>query len=396
VSPADLRDRLAGDLDRLSADIVALAEINSGTFNIDGVNRVGERLATMADRLAPTSIEQLDIDPIAVVGADGVTSTADVGQALRITKRPDAEFRICLFGHLDTVFPADSMFQKVAVNGTRLHGPGVADCKGGLVLATEVLAHLDRVDWGHNIGWELLVLSNEEVGSANSEHLLAQAAASAQLGLGFEPSLPSGGVAAARKGSSNVHTIVHGLAAHAGRAYDEGRSAINELARLVTRLEGLNARDGVTVNCGRISGGGSLNVVPDLAVGSYNLRATSPADQAWLEAHIEAAHSEANLDVDVVWTSKRPPKERTAALDLMLADVEAAAASLGLTIAGEDTGGACDGNNLAAHGLVNVDSLGIFGGAIHSPNEFADVDSIPGRAAVVADVIHRAYRRHQS
>ena len=64
-----------------------------------------------------------------------------------------------------------------------------------------------------------------------------------------------------------------------------------------------------------------------------------------------------------------------------------------LEIIPEDTGGCCDGNDLAAAGLVNVDSLGIAGGGIHSAEEFADVDSIPGRAAMVAEVLHRELKR---
>ena len=52
------------------------------------------------------------------------------------------------------MFEADDPFQEVHRNGTRLHGPGVADCKGGLVLAVEVLRYLERVEWSTEIGWE--------------------------------------------------------------------------------------------------------------------------------------------------------------------------------------------------------------------------------------------------
>ncbi len=386
-------DTAPGRLDELTARVVALAEINSGSYNPDGVNRCGERLAGFVAELAPATLEMIPVGASPMIAPDGSRREAPVGMALRATKRPDAPFRVCLFGHLDTVFAVDDPFRDVTVAGRRLFGPGVADCKGGLVLAMEVLRHLDSVAWGHDIGWELLVVPDEEIGSVGSKDLLRRAAEANDVGIGFEPSLPSGNVAAARKGSLNVHTIVRGRAAHVGRAHDQGRSAIRGLAEVVVELEALNRRDGVTVNCGRISGGGALNVVPDFAMGSYNLRVETAEDQAWVQDRFDAISAAADLDVEVIWTSTRPPKPRTPALELLLADVAEAAEARGLHIAAEDTGGCCDGNDLAAAGLPNVDSLGIFGGGIHSADEFADIDSIPARAAGVTEVIRRAWQR---
>ncbi len=382
--------KLSGELDRLTERIVSLAEINSGSFNPEGVDRCGERLADMVAELAPDSTDFIPVDPTPGLDAFGRPNNQTVGRAMRAKKRPEAPFQVCLFGHLDTVFPVDSSFQKVEVADRRLLGPGVADCKGGLVLAMEVLRYLESVEWGADVGWEFLTVPDEEVGSIGSKVLLHEAAANADIGLGFEPALPSGGVAAARKGSLTGHLVVHGVAAHAGRAHDQGRSAILAIANLIAELEAHNSRDGVTVNCGRISGGGPLNVVPDLAVASFNMRVETDADQRWIEERFDAAVRNCDLEVELVWTSTRPPKVMNPELASMLSDVSDSASELGFAIVGEDTGGCCDGNDLAAAGLVNVDSLGIFGGGIHSSDEFADVDSIPGRAAVVAEVLHRA------
>ena len=331
--------------------------------------------------------------PTPVVDVQGHRIERDVGRALRAVKRPDAPFRVCLFGHIDTVFEADDPFQEVHRHGTRLHGPGVADCKGGLVLAVEVLRYLERADWAADIGWEFLVVPDEEVGSVGSKPLLAEAARCNHLGSGFEPALPTGGIAAARRGSLNVHTIVSGVAAHAGRAHNEGRSAIRGLAEIIQRLDACNERPGVTVNCGRVAGGGALNVVPDFAIGSYNIRVASRGDREWIYAEFDAAATEHSLDVEVIWTSERPPKLRTRALERIIADVIAAAESIGEVTEVEDTGGCCDGNDLAGFGLPNIDSLGICGGNLYSDREFADVDSIPTRAEIVAQVIKRSHER---
>jgi len=172
----DLCTNLNGRLDQLSADIVALAEINSGSYNTDGVNACGERLSELADTLDPATNTTIAVGATTVVTNTGQLRECSMGDALQVTKRPDAPFQICLFGHLDTVFGADDPFQAVSVDGHRLHGPGVADCKGGLILALEVLRYLDRTEWGNQIGWELLVVADEEVGSVGSKPLLAAAA----------------------------------------------------------------------------------------------------------------------------------------------------------------------------------------------------------------------------
>ncbi|MEL6983423.1 MAG: M20/M25/M40 family metallo-hydrolase, partial [Actinomycetota bacterium] len=317
----------------------------------------------------------------------------EVGSALRAVKRPDAPFQVCLFGHLDTVFAKDDPFQTVTVDGSMLRGPGVADCKGGLVLAVEALRRLEASPLADAIGWEFLVLPDEEVGSIGSKPLLRDAAAAADLGVGFEPALPSGGVAAARKGSLTVHAVASGVASHVGRAHDQGHSAILDLAELITEVEAHNVRPGVTVNCGRIGGGGALNAVPDRAVGSFNLRIESADDQEWIEERFAEAAAVAGRRIELIWASRRPAKTRTAELERVLADVAETAAELGVTITPEDTGGSCDGNDLAAAGLVNVDSLGIAGGGIHSDGEFADAASLPTRVPVVVEVIRRAAAR---
>ncbi len=391
-----VRNTIGGRLDHLTADIVALCEINSGSFNSDGVNRVGSRLAEITSALRPATIEHLSVPEAQVMGPDGTTASSPMGDALRVRNRPDAPFQVCLFGHLDTVFPEDHPFQTVTVDRYRLAGPGVADCKGGLVLATEVARALDESPWAENIGWELLVVPDEEIGSNSSKPLLRAAAERCDLGIGFEPSLPSGGVAGARKGTLTAHTVVRGVAAHVGRAHHEGRSAIKALAELIIALEALNEHPGVTVNTGKISGGGPLNVVPDFAIASYNMRVADAEAQQWVQGRFSEAVAASPLDVDLTWTGSRPPKIRTPAIDQLLTDVAEAAGSIGLVIEAEDTGGCCDGNDLAAAGLPNVDSLGIVGGGIHGINEFADVASIPDRAAVIIEVIRRAHARSEA
>ena len=60
---------------------------------------------------------------------------------------------------------------------------------------------------------------------------------------------------------------------------------------------------------------------------------------------------------------------------------------LGQTIAWKPSGGVCEGNNLHAAGLPNVDTLGVVGGEIHSDQEFAWPASFVERAQLSALIL---------
>ncbi len=127
-------------------------------------------------------------------------------------------------------------------------------------------------------------------------------------------------------------------------------------------------------------------MVPDLAVLRVNVR---PRDAAAIAAATALLHDTARriaTDHDVGATVHggvtRPPKPVDAGAARLFALVGQAGAELGLAIAQRDTGGVCDGNNIAAAGVPVVDTMGVRGGAIHSADEFLLVDSLRERAAL--------------
>jgi glutamate carboxypeptidase len=63
--------------------------------------------------------------------------------------------------------------------------------------------------------------------------------------------------------------------------------------------------------------------------------------------------------------------------------------SLGIDLQFRPTGGCCDGNNLAAAGLANVDNLGVVGGEIHSDREWMRVSSLAERGKLSALLLLR-------
>ena len=374
------------------AQVEAWAAINSGSRNLAGLDAMAQQLAAAVAPMGGVTT-LIDAGPVDHVDTFGRVAAQMHGRNLHVVKRPDAPVRVLLTGHMDTVFAADHGFQSCRwLDADTLNGPGVADMKGGLAVMFAALAAFEASDFADRLGWDIVINSDEEVSSPGSTPLLIAAAGRCHLGLTFEPALPDGTLAGARKGSGNFSAVVTGRAAHAGREPELGRNALLAAADLALRLKALTAAD-LSVNPARIDGGGPNNIVPDAAVLRWNMRPSTPAAAhrardaiAALAAEIAVAHE---VTIDVHGHFARPPKPLDANQQRLFDLVQSCGAALGMTIGWRDTGGVCDGNNLAATGLAVVDTLGPRGGAIHSADEFLCADSLVERAQLAALVLMR-------
>ena len=384
--------RIDGQRGALLAQIEAWAAINSGSRNLAGLARMADVLAAAFAPLGG-AVRRVAAAPASQMGSDGRESAQAHGDNLHIVKRPDAPVRVLLTGHMDTVFAADHAFQACRwLDADTLNGPGVADMKGGIAVMLAALTVLEASPFAGNIGWEVVLNSDEEVSSPGSAPLLDAAARRCHLGLTFEPALPDGTLAGGRAGSGNFSAAVHGRAAHAGRNPQDGRNALLAAADLALRLSALAGED-LSVNPAKIDGGGPNNIVPDMAVLRWNMRPRTAMAQARAEAGINAAVADVALahdvHVHVHGRFARPPKPLDAHQQRLFDLVKSCGAALGLGISWRDTGGVCDGNNIAATGISVVDTLGPRGGAIHSTDEFLCADSLEERAKLAALVLLR-------
>jgi glutamate carboxypeptidase len=372
--------------------VQAWAAVNSGSRNLAGLAQMA---AIYADAYAalPGEVRLLDPAPVDAMEADGSLKPLEHGQNLHVRVRPEAPVQLLFTGHMDTVYPADHPFQAVAWREEGvLGGPGVADMKGGIAV---MLAALQAVEAGgaQDFGYEIVINSDEEVGSPGSAALIAEAARGKAAALTYEPSaLPDGTLAGARPGSGNFSIFIEGRSAHAGRNPEEGRNAIVAAADLTLRLNAAKGA-GLSVNPARIDGGGPNNVVPDRAVLRVNMRPATLQDQARAQAALDAAVAEVaaahDVRVQVHGSFARPPKPLDARAEKLFALVRACGADLGQDIGWRATGGVCDGNNIAACGVPVVDTMGVRGGAIHSPDEYLIVESLAERARLSALTILR-------
>lgn len=371
--------------------LIEWSDINSGSYNLVGLERMLKALQQQFTRLQPDSVEELVLLPMERVNTRGQIEKITLGKALRFKKRTAAPIKIMLCGHMDTVFGETHDFQTARLlDENTLNGPGVADMKGGLVVMLYALLALERSEFAEKISWEILLNPDEEIGSYGSAPFLIEGAKRNHLGLIFEPAMTvEGTLAGERKGTGNFAVVAHGVAAHAGRAHHLGRNAIRALADFIQHVDDLNGkRDGVTINVGRIEGGGATNVVPDLAVCYMDVRTKQESDEQWLLENFEKVVTEINkrdgFHLDLHGSFSRKPKPLTGKTLRLFELVKKIGEELNLSLSWQPSGGCCDGNNLASVGLPVVDTLGVRGGNIHSAEEFMKLDSLVERAQLTA------------
>ena len=373
--------------------VEAWAAVNSGSRNLAG-------LATMAGLLAdefsalPGEVSLVEPAPVDAVDGSGRLVPVEHGRNLHLKVRPEAPLQLLLTGHMDTVFDADHPFQATRwLEDGVLGGPGVADMKGGIAVMLAALKAVEAGGGVPHLGYEVVINSDEEVGSPGSASLIAAAAGGKRAALTYEPAaLPDGTLAGARPGSGNFSFVVRGRSAHAGRNPEEGRNAVLAAADLALRLAAVISPT-LKVNPARIEGGGPNNVVPDFAILRVNLRPATPEDEFRARTLIESSAAtvagEHDVAIDVHGGFGRPPKPMTTEAEALFTLVRKAGADLGQPIGWKATGGVCDGNNIAACGVPVVDTMGVRGGKIHSAEEYMIVDSLKERAALSALTVLR-------
>jgi len=149
----------------------------------------------------------------------------------------------------------------------------------------------------------------------------------------------------------------------------------------------------VTFNVGAIEGGSPVNIVPDLAVVRFGARAPDAEASAWATQQVERLFARATardgIHGHLHGGFYRPPKPRNSAQQALFDAVHATGRAIGLDLEFVDTGGVCEGNNIFAAGVPNVDTLGVRGGRIHSNEEFVVVDSFAERATLSALILNR-------
>jgi len=274
----------------------------------------------------------------------------------------------------------------------RLCGPGVLDMKAGIVqmlFALEVFT----ADRALPRPVRVLLVSDEEVGSDSSRAITESLAKTTAAVLVLEPAAGlEGALKTARKGVGSYTVSVEGRAAHAGLDFQQGHSAILELARQLISIERFtNLARGITVNPGTVRGGTRSNVIAAHAEAEVDIRIQRMADAAILERKFRALRpTDPGCRLTITGGVNRPPLERTSKVVNLFKLARRLASELALDLEETAVGGGSDGNFTATLGIPTLDGLGAVGEGAHADNESILISELPRRTALLARLIETA------
>jgi glutamate carboxypeptidase len=186
---------------------------------------------------------------------------------------------------------------------------------------------------------------------------------------------------------------VLGRAAHSGGAFEKGISAIGEIAHKIVALHALtDLKRGITVNVGVVNGGQSVNTTAPQAEGRIDLRYVHPSDRAYaldaINRIIDTATVPGTTATLEILGEFLPLTKPTGSEDLFATYVQAAA-SAGLTVAGEFSGGCADSGFTTSVGCPTICATGPVGANAHTPEEHMEVETLVPRAQAMALAIMR-------
>ena len=371
-------DWLAAQGNDMQTLLATLVNIDSGSYNKAGVDRVGEAIRRFLDvhEIAHTTI-----------------ANDRFGNAIRATVGKSGNRNILLMGHRDTVFPdGEAGRRPFRVEGGRGYGPGVADMKAGLVMNCFVAAALNKFG-GAPAPVIVLFTADEEIGSPSSRAIIEAEARRARLVLNSEPGRPPNAIVTGRKAGIFIRFEVTGKAAHAGANFEQGASAIGEMAHKIIALHALtDLSKGITVNVGIVRGGQTVNTVAPSAHGELDFRYIAPEDRDLMFGRIGAIMSHPT----VPGTSARfeiyaefLPLAQTNDSKRLFELYTDCASALGATVTGIFTGGCSDAGFSASVGTPTICAVGPIGSRTHSPDEYVELDSLVPRAQILALTIMR-------
>ena len=377
-------EKLFNEIENLEQDyinfLIDVCNIESPTEYKEGVDAVGKYFINKANEKG----WEVEVFPQPVSG-DCVT----------ITLNPNAKGKpVCISGHLDTVHPV-GLFPKnpTTIKEDKIYGPGIDDCKGGVVAGFMAMDALEKIGFTDR-PVKLILQSDEENGSrfSNKEtvNYMAEKGKDCVAFLNVEPCHP-GKATTIRKGIKKYAFEITGRAVHSGSCY-LGVSAIKEASYRIIELEKFKDPDGITCNCGIISGGTAENTVPEKCTFTADFRYLTVEQGKWIDEFAvefcKKSFVEGATTVPVL-KSWRYPMELTQKNVDLLAKMNKIFADCGLPVLeGKRNLGGSDAADMTVRGIPCIDSLGTEGGDIHNVNEFIYTRSLVESAKRLATVAY--------
>ena len=399
--------KIVKNIEQNNAEAISFLEkvvnINSGTLNLKGIEKVGKEFAT--------AFEEIGFESTWIPMPEEMNRAGHLFAEIKGSKGK----KLLLIGHLDTVFEEDSPFQTFEmVNDSIAHAPGGNDMKGGDVIVLYALKALKENGLLKDAQIIVAFTGDEESTGdplEESRKDLIAAAKRSDIALGFETSTGFNYATVARRGSSDWKVVVEGKRAHSSGIFSEntGAGAIFEMSRILNGFyTDVRGEDLLTFNPGTLLGGtfvefdemtskgtvfGKTNVVAQKAEVRGGLRFISEEQKERARDKMRAVVAEnlPHTSATVTFTDSYPAMQPTRGNEALLAKLNIVSQDL---IQGEviayDPGkrGAADTSFVAEY-VDCLDGLGTMGNAAHTPEETVNLNTIEALTKRTALLIYR-------
>ena len=371
---AQLRASLDARTPEMLAHIQQFVDLESPSAEVDLLQRSAEFLAAVMT-------DVLGTPPEIIPGEKGP----------HVHWKGSDDTKVLFVGHHDTVFPKGTVARRgFSVDGDIARGPGIFDMKAGIIQAIYGLSEIRE-----RAHVEMLISSDEEIGSYTSRALIEARAVATGNVLVLEPSGNDDALKIARKGVGTFTVDIVGRASHAGLEPEKGINALMELAAQVQAIAAIAKPEvGTTVTPTVATAGTTENVVPAAAQIIVDTRINLPEEKQRVENAFAALTPTVDgAAVTVRGSINRPPMHESAATALY-AVAQRVAPEVGITdLRGIAVGGGSDGNFTAAIGVPTLDGLGACGGGAHADTEYIKVSKLGERAALNAAIARELVNR---
>ncbi|MBT9778235.1 M20/M25/M40 family metallo-hydrolase [Clostridium sp. MCC353] len=380
----EVRERVMAYIDEHEQEMIEfwknLVQLESPSADIDGVAQAAAHLDTYCGALGLSTQKYI---------------YEHAGPSLAAWTKEGPLPGVVLMGHMDTVHRRGAFGKHAFVmDGENVHGPGVYDCKGGIVTAFFVIKAL--MYGGYDKRQLKILLSGDEetahsLSNGDSLALYKEGIQGCEVAFNCESGLLSGDVITERKGGASLIFRVYGIASHAGAAPQDGASAIKEAARKILDIEALTDYEGTTFNCGTIKGGSGVNVIPDYCEFGVGIRFRTNEEEKEALAQLEEIAKKVYIKgvrTEMETAAGFKAMEKTKKTEPLFEVYKNACIKLGYKEPNMVSSGGCsDGAYVAMEQVPVLCGVGVRGAHNHSKEEYAVIKSMKERTRILAETI---------
>lgn len=366
------------DLEQYRRELEFLVNIDSGSRCVEGVNTVTDWFAGRFQSLG-WSVETVQPEP------------EKYGKSAFAWRGDPETLDLLIISHTDTVFPDKTARERpFAVADNRYTGPGVADMKAGCLMAWHALRQLEESGrLTGNIG--IIFNGEHELSCPTIRPFLEKISKQAKVVVTTEPARADGTCVRQRKGILRYRITFHGRSSHSGVAPEKGICAVTEMARMILDLKALEDPDrGISVNPGIVTGGTSVNVIPDHAEFRLDIRVIELEDAQrmddWVHKRVAEPHDK-GVRIELEGGITRPPLTPNARSDELIEGINRIAGQYGIDLKWSFSGGGSDASYASAFGIPALCGLGPVGGGYHTELEYLETKDLNERMCLFRDMV---------